>query len=315
MVCHDGPLREALADYLAVRRALGYRLARPEKLLGQFLDYLEDAGAATVTAAAALAWARLPASGDSNWWAYRLSAVRGFATYLHTIDPAHEVPARGPAAAAAAAGQPVPVFRRRHRRADRRGRARCAPRCGAATFADPDRAAGGHRHAGRRGDRLDRADVDLAAGRLTVRHGKFGKSRSWSAAPHHRRPRCAATCGCATGCAPATGTPALFVSTAGTRLLYCNVHATFQRLVRPAGLQPRSASCRPRIHDLRHSFAVRSLLDAYAAGQDGQATADAAVHLPRATSTRPAPTGTCPPRRSCSPWPGSGSKTTWRARP
>jgi integrase/recombinase XerD len=49
------------------------------------------------------------------------------------------------------------------------------------------------------------------------------------------------------------------------------VHSTFQQLARHAGLQPRSSSCRPRIHDLRHSFAVRSLLDAYAAGQDGQA--------------------------------------------
>jgi integrase len=46
---------------------------------------------------------------------------------------------------------------------------------------------------------------------------------------------------------------------------------TFHRLVCLAGLGPRSASCRPRIHDLRHSFAVRAMLDAYAAGQDGQA--------------------------------------------
>jgi integrase len=60
------------------------------------------------------------------------------------------------------------------------------------------------------------------------------------------------------------------VSTAGTRLLYCNVHHTFHRLVGVAGLVPRSASCRPRIHDLRHSFAVWAMLDAYAAGQDGQ---------------------------------------------
>ena len=52
--------------------------------------------------------------------------------------------------------------------------------------------------------------------------------------------------------------------------MYCNVHATWKLLVASAGLQPRSPSCRPRIHDLRHSFAVRSLLDAYAAGQDGQ---------------------------------------------
>jgi hypothetical protein len=89
-----GALREGLADYLALRRALGYRLARPEKLLGQFLDHLEDTGAARITVAAALDWARRPAHGGSNWWAYRLSAVRGFATYLHALDPAHEVPAR-----------------------------------------------------------------------------------------------------------------------------------------------------------------------------------------------------------------------------
>ena len=125
-----GPLRDQLADYLALRRALGYRLARPEKLLGQFLDHLERRGESTITVAAALDWARLPANGDSNWWAYRLSAVRGFATYLHALDPAHEVPAAGPAAAAAAAGQPVLVFRRRDRRADRRHRLAAHARCG-----------------------------------------------------------------------------------------------------------------------------------------------------------------------------------------
>jgi integrase len=88
-----GPLREQLADYLALRRALGYRLARPEKLLGQFLDHLERAGESRITVHTALDWARLPATGGSNWWAYRLSTVRGFAAYLHALDPAHEVPA------------------------------------------------------------------------------------------------------------------------------------------------------------------------------------------------------------------------------
>jgi hypothetical protein len=49
-----GVLRKELADYLALRRALGYRMARPEKLLGQFLDHLERAGESRVTVAAAL---------------------------------------------------------------------------------------------------------------------------------------------------------------------------------------------------------------------------------------------------------------------
>jgi integrase len=116
---------------------------------------------------------------------------------------------------------------------------------------------------------LDRGDVDLAAGRLVVRHGKFGKTRELALHPttvealrRYQRLR--------DRTAPVTGTSALLVSTAGTRLLYCNVHHAFHRLVAQAGLAPRSGSCRPRIHDLRHSFAVAAMLDAYAAGQDGQ---------------------------------------------
>ena len=61
-----------------------------------------------------------------------------------------------------------------------------------------------------------------------------------------------------------------FVSSAGTRLLYSNVQETFHRLVGRCGLTPRSARCRPRIHDLRHTFVVSSMQQAYAAGQDGQ---------------------------------------------
>ena len=55
--------------------------------------------------------------------------------------------------------------------------------------------------------------------------------------------------------------PALLVSSAGTRLLYYNVGVTFARLARRAGLVGRSGRCRPRPHDLRHSFAVATLLD------------------------------------------------------
>jgi hypothetical protein len=64
----------------------------------------------------------------------------------------------------------------------------------------------------------------------------------------------------------------VLISPPGSRLLYCNVHATWKKLAAAAGLRPRSDNCRPRIHDLRHAFAVRTMLDAYEAGQDGQAT-------------------------------------------
>jgi integrase/recombinase XerD len=263
-----GPLRDRLTDYLALRRALGYRLARPEKLLGQFLDYLDGRSETTITVATALGWARLPANGGSNWWAYRLSAVRGFATYLHPLDPAHQVP--GPdllpqrplraspylysdteiAALIAATGSLRNPLRQ----------ATFATLIGllAVTGIRVGEAIG-----------LNRGDLDLRAGLLLVRHGKFDKARELALHPttidalrRYQRLRDRNT--------PDTETPALLVSTAGTRLIYCNVHHTFHRLVRLAGLTPRSASCRPRIHDLRHSFAVDAMLDAYAAGQDGQ---------------------------------------------
>jgi len=76
---------------------------------------------------------------------------------------------------------------------------------------------------------------------------------------------------------PHRNAPSLFISPAGTRLLYCNVHWTFLRLVQEAGLTPRSTACRPRPHDLRHSFAVKTILDAY------RTNADVAARLPLPT--------------------------------
>ena len=79
-------LRQALADYLAVRRALGYQLARSEKLLAQFLTYLEAQGEDRLTTKTALAWAMLPAGADRSWMSTRLSVVRRFATHLRGLD-------------------------------------------------------------------------------------------------------------------------------------------------------------------------------------------------------------------------------------
>jgi integrase len=230
-----------------------------------------------VTVAAALDWARLPAAptdGGSNWWAYRLSAVRAFATYLHALDPVHEVPA-------------ADLLPQRPLRASPYlySDAEIATLIAAtSTLRTPLRQATFATLVGllavtglRVGEAiaLDRGDLNLpdqnnATGLLLVRHGKFGKTRELALHPStvqalhdYQRIR--------DRLAPPTGTAAVFVSTVGTRLLYCNIHHAFHRLVRQAGLTPRSASCRPRIHDLRHSFAVHAMLDAYTHGQDGQA--------------------------------------------
>ena len=261
-------LRQALAGYLAVRRSLGYKLDRPEKLLGQFISWLEEAGTATVTTERALAWATLPA-GDPYWHAYRLSVARGFAIHLHTIDPATEVPPAGLIPARPHRATPY-----LYSDADI-----TALSAAAASLRFPLRAATYQTLIGllavtgmRVGEaiRLDRADLDLTAGIITIRQAKFGKTRllplhptTVTAVREYLRLR--------DRLHPDPGTPAVFISPAGTRLLYCNVHATWKLLAAHAGLKARSAACRPRIHDLRHSFAVASLLDAYAAGQDGQA--------------------------------------------
>jgi len=237
------PLRQALDDYLTMRRGLGYKLERAEKLLAQFLAYLDEVGADNVTVEHALAWARLPADSDPSWWSHRLSVVRGFAAYLYTD-------AEIAALIAACTSLRFPL------RVATYGTligllAITGLRVGEAI-------------------RLDRGDLDLERGLLLVRDSKFGKSREL---PLHatavralrtylrRRQRLQ----------PRPQAEALFVSLAGTRLRYSNVNWTFLRLVRRAGLKPRSATCRPRLHDLRHSFAVRTVLDAYRADSDVQA--------------------------------------------
>lgn len=261
-------LRSSLADYLATRRALGYKLERAEKLLGQFLAHLEARGAKTITIEEAVAWAKLP-GGSANWISSRLSVVRGFATYLNTIDPAHEVP-------------PAELVPSRSRRA--------TPYVYSGDeIAALIHAAGMLRTAHRRATyrtligllsvtgmrvgemiALDRRNIDSRACLIRVHGAKFGKSRelpldpSVTTALHRylrRRDRPPQAVGC----------DAAFVSTAGTRVLYCNVQLTFSQLLARVGIEPRSPECRPRLHDLRHTFAVNTILDAYRDGLEVEA--------------------------------------------
>jgi integrase len=261
------PLHDALADYLKIRRALGYKLERAGKLLPQYLDHLDQRGERQVTVANALAWATLPA-GDANWWAFRMSVVRGFASYLHALDPAHEVP-------------PKDLLPRTMRRmtpylySDQEIRALMAA---ASSLRFELRQATYRTLVGllsvtgmRVGEaiRLNDHDVDLRHGVLMVRETKFGKSREL---PLHRSTIDAlrAYLRLRDRHQPTRASDAVFISPAGTRLLYCNVSHTFIQLVERAGLRPRSARCRPTLHGMRHSFAVRTLLGWYRSGAEIQ---------------------------------------------
>ena len=93
---HSGQsLSMALVEYLAVRRSLGFKLARDEMLLGQFVSFCDDSGADRVTAALALEWVCAPPGASAGWLRMRLTVVRGFANWLQASDPATEVPPLG----------------------------------------------------------------------------------------------------------------------------------------------------------------------------------------------------------------------------
>ena len=85
-------LSQALADYLTMRRALGYKLDKTERLLGQFVAFVEDRGETHIRTETALAWATRPAGAAAIWHSRRLAEVRLFARHLHALDPVTEVP-------------------------------------------------------------------------------------------------------------------------------------------------------------------------------------------------------------------------------
>ena len=260
-------LRKHLEDYLALRRSLGFKLGRTGRHLESFAGYLEQAGAQTVTIENALTWATAPADADPVYWRSRLAAVRPFARYLAPLVPGTEVPPPG-LLPGPTSRRVVPYLYS--------GAEISALMAAAAAISTPFRAATYQVLIGllaatgmRVGEAiaLDRGDLDAGNRLLTIRDGKFGKSRQlplhetvaealagYARLRESRRGRPAA--------------PAFFSSVTGTRLIYQNVHFTFHELTKAAGLQPRSAACRPRVHDLRHTFAVTTLTRWYADGCD-----------------------------------------------
>lgn len=81
-----------LEDYLKLRRQLGFKLADVQGTLGHFVRHAERKGAAFVTTKLALQWAMQPPTAQPRRWAVRLGMVRQFAEYLSALDPRTEVP-------------------------------------------------------------------------------------------------------------------------------------------------------------------------------------------------------------------------------
>jgi len=259
-------LRQALADYLRIRRRLGFEMPQDGRLLEGFVEFLERAGAERITTELALMWARMPVDAHPSRWRQRLSVARGFARYLATIDPASEIPSKdllpghrpriAPyiysdaeiAALIDAARRLTPPLRA----------ARHVTMIGllAVTGMRPGEALA-----------LDRHDVDLRDGVVHVRAGKQKKQRevplhqsTISALREYARQRDARF--------PTPSTPAFFISARGGRMGRGELNQTFLKLIGEVGLDGRGARARPRPHDLRHAFAVHTLLDWQQAGED-----------------------------------------------
>lgn len=254
-------LRAVLEDYLRLRRSLGHQMAEAAWQLPDFVDFLEDRGQRTVTIPATLAWIQHRQGEQVTTMApRRMTAVRGFARYLSGIDPDTEVPPLG-----------LLPHRQRWRQPFIYSDADIAAVLTAATAMDTRlRAATYHTLIGllaasgmRIGEaiNLDRDDIDWTEGVLRIRESKFGKSRlvpqqtsTMTALHDYDLLRDEAM--------PRPQDPSFFLSLTRKRLIYAVVSPTFRHLVNDAGVGT-AAPHPPRLHDLRHTFAVRTLLHWY----------------------------------------------------
>lgn len=262
-------LAEHVENYLTIRRALGFKLVGEGVLLAEFVACADRAGQSTVTTEFALAWARRPANATHNYLSRRLRTVCTFARYLHALDPACEVPSLE--LLPAKTYRPAPYLYL--------DQEIIALMAAADALRPPLRAATFRTLIGllactglRIGEAiaLDRDDVDLTNGLLTVRDSKFGKSREVLLHPstvaalqkyEGIRDRL---------CRHPTQR-SFFITTRGTRIAHPTIYPPFRALLVQAGITHPVPGRHVRVHDLRHSFAVRTLLGWYRDGRDVQA--------------------------------------------
>jgi integrase len=259
-------LPQAAADYLRLRRSLGYRLIDHDWLIARFLDHVEARGHTRITVEDALAFAQAPATTSRRWHAQRLAVIRGLAVYVRAIDPG-----------AAEAIPPDLIHGRLARRipylySSDQVRALMAQ---AQTLRPPVLAASMSKLVGRMavtGIRTCEARwlnvEDLAVDRQVLAvTGKYGKRRLLPLHPStvqqlvdylRLRDSMAST--------PHAGP--LLVGCHGGRLNKNTAQAAFRQITDAVGLPARPGAAAPRLYDLRHSFAVNSLIDAHRDGVD-----------------------------------------------
>jgi len=265
-------LRAALAEYLAVRRSLGFELRQVGYYLDDFVGLAETEGAAHITTDLALRWAKRAVNAQPANWAQRLGIVRRFAVWCSAADPQTEIPPDG-------------LLPHRYRRKpphiysddeiERLVQAAAAlPSPNGLRARTYSTLFGLLAVTGMRVSealKLDRTDVDLQEGILTIQRTKFGKSRLVPLHPSSGE-ALADYSGRRNAIFSAPSTQAFFVSDDGTRVTGWSARRTFATVSRQIGLRAPSGNQRhgrgPRLHDMRHRFAARTLIDWYRTGVD-----------------------------------------------
>lgn len=262
-------LQEAVQDYLALRRSLGFKLRDAGKGLLDFVAFMEQQRASYITHRLALAWAQQTSTAPPSIWARRLSWVRCFARHRSATDPRTEIP-------------PASLLPYRPKRArpylysndEIRALLNAALLLPAGDGLRPWLyhclfgllSVSGLRIS--EAYNLELQDVDLDAAVLTVRGAKFGKSRL---IPLH-----ASTCNILADYIARreriwqarTVSSYLFISSRGNRIDGATIHRIFYALSRQIGLRGPHDSHGPRLHDMRHRFAMKTLLHWYRSGED-----------------------------------------------
>jgi len=262
-------LREALQDYLTMRRALGFKLHDAGVGLQDFVSFLERKRTSHITTRLALEWAQRPTTAQPAHWAQRLTFVRGFARYRSATDPRTEIPPWG-----------LLPFQPKRARPYLYTYDEICALLKASLDLSPNDALRKWTYHGllgllavsglRMGEALSLRlnDVDLQNAVLAVHGTKFGKSRL---VPLHISTRRMLSAYKARRNRYIGGQPAsdyFFISKRGTRLDGAEVRRTFYVLSRQTGLRGESASHGPRLHDFRHRFAVQTLVEWYRCGKD-----------------------------------------------
>jgi integrase/recombinase XerD len=261
-------LQNAIEDYIALRRSLGFKLDDMAADLTKFASFLEQKAAPYITTALALEWAMQSTDHLPSHWARRLGFVRVFARHWSATDPRTEIPPAGLLPFRAQRARPYLYTEQEIQRLLAAAKS-LSPASGLRPWTYHCLfgllAVSGLRIS--EAIKLERQDVDFYQGVLTIRQTKFNKNRL---IPLHTSTRDVLSeyAEHRDRLVPNPSSSCFLLNDCGRCLERSAVRRTFYDLSRQIGLRGPADHTGPRIHDFRHRFALNTLIQWYRAGED-----------------------------------------------